>query len=184
MKFLEKFSIETNSKKISRFIIDKQTAERLHDQIEMEIQEILSNIQERSKFLKLIQSNKKEIRQLIKDGHELSDLESLKESLIRSEGDSVDIEGLDMEDLDMEASVPISRGFHISMSSWLRKIQEKYADLEKTKKLIRALSRQITFLLNKIKKSLRNLREVYTTHHSFHFKNLDDYHSTNLNLSF
>lgn len=61
---------------------------------------------------------------------------------------------------------------------------EKWHELEGAKRLLKALSRRKAFILNKIKNGLRNLRMLFKKLHSFHFKNLDDYHSTNLNLSF
>jgi len=59
-------------------------------------------------------------------------------------------------------------------------IIEEYKEIKRARKLIRSLSRQISFQLNLTKKLLRNLRHVFTKLHSFHFKNLDDYDSTAL----
>jgi len=59
-------------------------------------------------------------------------------------------------------------------------IIEEYEEIKKARRLIRSLSRQISFHLNLTKKLLRNLRHIFTKLHSFHFKNLDDYDSTAL----
>lgn len=59
-------------------------------------------------------------------------------------------------------------------------ILREYEEIKKARRLIRSLSRQISFHLNLTKKLLRNLRHIFTKLHSFHFKNLDDYDSTAL----
>jgi len=59
-------------------------------------------------------------------------------------------------------------------------IIKEYEEIKKARRLLRSLSRQISFQLNLTKKLLRNLRDIFTKLHSFHFKNLDDYDSTAL----
>lgn len=61
---------------------------------------------------------------------------------------------------------------------------KRVEDILGVKRLLKVLSKTINFRLDLVKKRLRNLREIFTKQHSFHFKNLDDYHSTSFNLSF
>lgn len=60
-------------------------------------------------------------------------------------------------------------------------ILRQYQDVKKIAKFVRSISKQIKFKLNLTKKRLRNLREIFTKQHSFHFKNLDDYHDASFN---
>ncbi|WP_299222195.1 hypothetical protein [uncultured Aquimarina sp.] len=62
----------------------------------------------------------------------------------------------------------------------LLELLEELKEVKKQYKLVQVLKKQIDFVLNGIKKRLRNLREAFTKTHSFHFKNLDDYHPLTL----
>ena len=102
---------------------------------------------------------------------------------------SINLDDLEFEDThlmltDTVRTFPISGGMEVSYDSWYASFLVKLEAVRNAKKLLRALTRQVNFLLNLVKKRLRNLRQVFTKLHSFHFKNLDDYHSTDLNLSF
>lgn len=63
-------------------------------------------------------------------------------------------------------------------------IIDEYEEIKRGRKLVRSLSKQISFQLNLTKKRLRNLRHIFTQQHSFHFKNLEDHDSASFNLSF
>lgn len=69
-------------------------------------------------------------------------------------------------------------------SDWYAGFIERLEDILNAKRVLRVLSSRINFLLISIKKLLRNLRQIFTRQHSFHFKNLDDYHDTSFNFSF
>ena len=84
-----------------------------------------------------------------------------------------------------------SRNLHVSSndyclddwSEWYLELIEKIEDVLRAKRLYNALSKEFLFLVRVIKKGLRNLRQLFHKQHSFHFKNLDDYHDTILNLN-
>lgn len=59
-------------------------------------------------------------------------------------------------------------------------IANDYESLRTSKIRLRAINHRIKIILNKIRQLGRNLKEHFTKNHSFHFKNLDDYHSLNL----
>ncbi len=59
-------------------------------------------------------------------------------------------------------------------------IADDFEFFKNTKNRLRAINNRIKVILNKIREFGRNLKEHFTKNHSFHFKNLDDYHSLNL----
>lgn len=63
-------------------------------------------------------------------------------------------------------------------------IVDEYNEIRKQINFLRSLSKQIAYLFNLLKKTLRNLRQIFTKNHSFPFKNLDDYHSQSFMLHF
>lgn len=65
----------------------------------------------------------------------------------------------------------------------LSNIYRSLIELKAISNVIQVLTENIGFLLAKFKKSLRNLRLFFKRQHSFHFKNLDDYHATGFNPS-
>lgn len=56
-------------------------------------------------------------------------------------------------------------------------ISKDFNDIRNSKRLVRTLEGRIKSILGNIRKNLRNYKEVFKRQHSFHFKNLDDYHS-------
>ena len=50
--------------------------------------------------------------------------------------------------------------------------------------LIKSLQKEINLIQSELRKELRDLRKFFTDYHSFHFKNLDDYHPIALTLRF
>lgn len=101
--------------------------------------------------------------------------------------DDIEASILPFKDLDYESLLsavelqPL-RGIELSPEAFYRQLLRKWEAVEDAKRLLRVLSRKVDFLIGQLNKTLRNLRHVFTKLHSFHFKNLDDYHSTNLNL--
>lgn len=56
-------------------------------------------------------------------------------------------------------------------------IAHDYESLKASKDRLMAINHRIKIILNKIRQLGRSLKEHFTKNHSFHFKNLDDYHS-------
>jgi hypothetical protein len=56
-------------------------------------------------------------------------------------------------------------------------IFQDFNDIRNSSRLIRTLEGKIKSILGNIRKNLRNYKEIFKRQHSFHFKNLDDYHS-------
>ena len=94
------------------------------------------------------------------------------------------LKDLDYESLFSQVRLDKLYSLEIDPLAVYARLVQKFESIEGTKRLIKVISKQINFLVSLIKKRLRNLRQVFTKLHSFHFKNLDDYHSTDLNLSF
>lgn len=70
--------------------------------------------------------------------------------------------------------------YQSEVSDWHDEFITRLESILEAKRLLKALSKKIDFLLNLLKKRLRNLRQFFKKQHSFHFKNLDDYHSSAL----
>lgn len=82
---------------------------------------------------------------------------------------------------DLSENLTIHYGNNLSLFDVdLHEILAEIKEVRKQCKLVQVLKKQIDFVLNQIKKRLINLREFFTKTHSFHFKNLDDYHSSTL----
>ena len=65
---------------------------------------------------------------------------------------------------------------NISLNSYLN-IVHSYSRIKTNTKLLKNLNKLAKKILSFIEKSLRNLKIFHRRNHSFHFKNLDDYHS-------
>lgn len=115
-------------------------------------------------------------------------IDDFQEFAINPELDSIsDWYGLEPETFDFDRVFCVfSNCYYINdfcipkQIDWYVEFIAKLEDIAKAKKLLKILSTRINFLLGLIKKRLRNLRQIFTKLHSFHFKNLDDYHSTAL----
>ncbi|CAH8294171.1 hypothetical protein EV196_108244 [Mariniflexile fucanivorans] len=57
-------------------------------------------------------------------------------------------------------------------------ISQDFNEIRNSKRLVRTLEGRIKSILGNIRKNLRNYKDVFKRQHSFHFKNLDDYHSS------
>lgn len=81
----------------------------------------------------------------------------------------------------LSENLTIHYGNNLSLFDYdLAELLEELKEIKQQYKLVHVLQKKIDFVLNKIKKRLRNLRETFTKNHSFHFKNLDDYHPVTL----
>lgn len=74
--------------------------------------------------------------------------------------------------------------FTSQWNKWIAGFIEKFEDVILAKSILQVVLHRLNFLLNTVKKLLRNLRQLFAKQHSFHFKNLDDYHDYSFNLSF
>jgi hypothetical protein len=54
------------------------------------------------------------------------------------------------------------------------------SDINNSKRRIRSFENRIKCILGNIRKKLRNYKEIFRRQHSFHFKNMDDYHALTL----
>jgi len=76
------------------------------------------------------------------------------------------------------------KDFNLDMAFRAR-LSRDFIAIKNSKRIIRSYENRIRCILGNILKKLRNFKEIYKRQHSFHFKNLDDYHSlilTNRNL--
>jgi len=70
-----------------------------------------------------------------------------------------------------------SLGSHNFSNDDLHSLYERYKAVQRRNKKVKKLRKLIKFVRNILISILRDLRETFTVIHSFHFKNLDDYHS-------
>jgi hypothetical protein len=75
-----------------------------------------------------------------------------------------------------EELITLIQDWNLDAYSYAR-LSQDFSEIKHSKKLIRSFENRIKSILGNIRKRLRNFKEVYKRQHSFHFKNLDDYHA-------
>ena len=109
-------------------------------------------------------------------------LEKKKKSFLQRIGEVIGLrlgESDNIEDISeySEADfLKMLRDFNLDIGCKSR-LSRDFLDIKNSKRIIRSLENKIKSILVNIRKLLRNFKEVYKRQHSFHFKNLDDYHA-------
>ena len=75
-----------------------------------------------------------------------------------------------------EELIALIQDWNLDAYSYAR-LSQDFSEIKNSKRLIRSFENRIKCILGNIRKRLRNFKEVYKRQHSFHFKNLEDYHS-------
>lgn len=75
-----------------------------------------------------------------------------------------------------EELITLLQDWNLDAYSYAR-LSQDFSEIKNSKRLIRSFENRIKSILGNIRKRLRNFKEVYKRQHSFHFKNLDDYHA-------
>ena len=116
-------------------------------------------------------------------------LERAKKTLANSVRTALGLrKSIDYDNAALEELVDLNKVKLQELQEWLKeynfddyslvKITDDYQAITVSKDKLRLINRRIKIALNKIQKLTRNLKEHFKKNHSFHFKNLDDYHSS------
>ncbi|WP_338356923.1 hypothetical protein [Yeosuana marina] len=82
----------------------------------------------------------------------------------------------DISQYSEEELITLLNDWNLDAYSYAR-LSQDFGEIKNSKRLIRSFENRIKSILGNIRKRLRNFKEVYKRQHSFHFKNLDDYHA-------
>jgi hypothetical protein len=75
-----------------------------------------------------------------------------------------------------EELITLLQDWNLDAYSYAR-LSQDFSEIKNSKRRIRSFENRIKSILGNIRKRLRNFKEVHKRQHSFHFKNLDDYHA-------